>query len=73
MLYSTAPIQEAVFDIRVDKIKVQQSEDLLKFKEFVKEKYPTEKKKHSFSSTIQFGPDSGAVANNTQNELFLFL
>ncbi|MCI1267913.1 MAG: TIGR04255 family protein [Saprospiraceae bacterium] len=57
MIYSNAPIREAVYDIRVDRLNIKQIEDLAAFKELVKDNFPIEKKKHNFTGQIQFSPD----------------
>ena len=69
MAYSNAPIQEAVFDIRIDKLKTSQLKDLLKFKEYLHQEYIIEKKKHAFSSTFELEPGKSEVTSLTKNEL----
>lgn len=57
MNYPNAPIQEALFDIRVDQLNIAQIEDLAKFKDYVKEIFPNEKKQHNFIGQFQLSPD----------------
>lgn len=67
MIYKNAPIQEAVFDVRVDKINVDNGESLSFFGDILKESYPDEKKKNNFSGTIHFNSPSGPETR-TQNK-----
>ena len=57
MTYSNAPIREAIFDIRVDKLNIKQVEDLLVIKDFIEKDYPIEKQKHHITGMFQFSPD----------------
>lgn len=68
MAYQNAPIQEAVFEIAVDRIKIKQVEDLLIIWETLKTEFPNEKKKQNFSSTFQFSPRT-TVGNTAGGEL----
>ena len=57
MIYPNAPIREAVFDIRVDRLNIKQIEDLAVFKDLVKDNFPIEKKRHNVTGLIQFSAD----------------
>ena len=57
MNYPSAPIREAVFDIRIDKLNISNVADLLKIKELVSDQFPIEKKRHNITGTFQFSPD----------------
>jgi uncharacterized protein (TIGR04255 family) len=54
MNYPNAPIREAVFDIRVDRLNIKQTEDLAAFKDLVKDNFPIEKKKHMYLGLFNF-------------------
>jgi uncharacterized protein (TIGR04255 family) len=66
MKYPKAPITEAVFDIKIDKLNIQGVESLLQIKELLKIDFPVEKKQHNFTSMFQFSPDH-QVENKTQS------
>lgn len=61
MKYKNAPIREAVFDVRVDKIDVQSVEDIRRYKEQLPKEYQNELKKVNFTGFFQ-------VADNTEPE-----
>ena len=57
MKYKNAPIQEAVFDVRIDKIGAQSVEDLKKYKEHLPKEYQNERRKNNFSGFFQVTDD----------------
>lgn len=74
MNYPNAPIREAVFDIRVDRLNIKQTEDLAAFKDLVKDNFPSEKKRHNVSGLIQFSTDK-PIESAAQSDLtgYLFI
>lgn len=68
MKYPKAPITEAVFDIRIDKLNLQGVETLEQIKEFVSEEFPLEKKQHEVTNMFQFSlnqqPESKLQSNH---------
>ena len=57
MPYAKAPIKEALFDIRIDKLKIEKVEDLKDFEQFVKESYPKSAIKNQFKGGIKITKD----------------
>jgi len=74
MNYPNAPIREAVFDIRIDKLTINDVNELLSIKEIISKDFPFEKKKHSFTGLFQFVPDK-PIESKTHSDLtgFIFL
>jgi uncharacterized protein (TIGR04255 family) len=68
MNFKNAPIREAVFDIKVDKLNINQIEDLKSFYELVKDNFPSEKKKHNITGLIQFSPED-PIVSKAQSDL----
>ncbi|MFM9909956.1 MAG: TIGR04255 family protein [Chitinophagaceae bacterium] len=57
MIYQNAPIREAVFDIRIDKLNITGVEELLLIRELIFKDFPVEKKRHNITGMFQFSPD----------------
>lgn len=68
MKYRNAPIQEAIFDVRIDKIGVQSVEDLKKYKEHLPKEYQNERKKVNFSGFFQLA-DNKDLEGKTKSDL----
>jgi uncharacterized protein (TIGR04255 family) len=68
MNYKNAPIQEAVFDVRIDRIGVQSVEDLKKYKEHLPDEYQNEKKKVNFSGVFQVAKNK-EIESKTKSDL----
>ena len=74
MNYPIAPIREAVFDIRVDRLNINDVNELLSFKEIVSKDFPIEKKRHNITGMFQFSPDK-PIESKSHSDLtgFIFL
>ena len=74
MVYTNAPIREAVFDIKIDKLNIKQIEDLQAFKEFVSVDFPKEKKRHNITGMFEFSPDK-PIETKAQSDItgYVFL
>lgn len=74
MVYPSAPIREALIDIKIDKLSIDSVEDLLKFKEFVLKDFPVERKRQNVVGTLQIFPDK-PIESRTQSDLlgYVFL
>jgi uncharacterized protein (TIGR04255 family) len=57
MSYNKAPIREAIFDVRIDRLNIKDISNLQEFKSVVIDDFPIEKKKHNVTGTFQFSPD----------------
>ena len=47
MLYPNAPIREALFDIKIDRLNIKAVEDLLAIRDDLKDDFPIEKMRHN--------------------------
>ncbi|MFL0161960.1 TIGR04255 family protein [Aquirufa salirivi] len=74
MNYPKAPIREAVFDIRIDKLNIIDVSELLNIKEAISNDFPIEKKRHNITGMFQFSPDK-PIESKTHSDLtgFIFL
>ncbi len=74
MNYPNAPIREAVFDIRVDKLNIGDVSDLLKIKDNLIEEFPIEKKSHQITGMFQVSEDK-PIESKTHSDLtgFVFI
>ncbi|GIL23790.1 MAG: hypothetical protein BroJett042_23030 [Bacteroidota bacterium] len=72
MKYKTAPIQEAVFDVRIDRIGVQSVEELKRYKDQLPKEYQNEKKKVNFSGLFQVA-DNKELETKTRGDLTGFV
>lgn len=57
MSYNKAPIREAVFDVRIDRLNINDISELQEFKSVVINDFPIEKKKHNVTGMFQFSPE----------------
>ena len=74
MSYIKAPIREAVFDIRVDKLNISNIEDLLDIKNYLTEDFPIEKKKLNITGMLQFSPGKSIESKTHSNLIgYVFL
>lgn len=73
MIYSNAPIREAVFDIRVDTLNITDVNELLSIKEIISTNFPIEKRQHG-TGMFQLSPDK-PVESNAHSDLtgYVFL
>jgi uncharacterized protein (TIGR04255 family) len=74
MIYPNAPIREAVFDIRVDRLNINDVNELLGIKELMFDDFPIEKKRHDITGMFQFSPEK-PIESKTYSDLtgFVFL
>lgn len=74
MNYPKAPIREAVFDIRIDRLNINDVNELLSFKDIVSKDFPVEKKRHDITGMFQFSIDK-PIESKTHSDLtgFIFL
>lgn len=74
MIYSNAPIKEAIFDIRVDRLNISDVNDLLNMKELILKDFPIEKKRHNITGMFQFSVDN-PLESKTHSDLtgFIFI
>lgn len=74
MIYQNAPIREAVFDIKVDKLNILSVEELLQIKELISNDFPIEKKRHDITGMFQFSPDK-PIESKSHSDLtgYIFL
>lgn len=74
MKYQRAPIREAVFDIKVDRLNINDVNELLSVKEIVSKDFPVEKKRHNITGMFQFSPDK-PIESKSHSDLtgFIFL
>jgi|JI10StandDraft_1071094.scaffolds.fasta_scaffold22118_11 uncharacterized protein (TIGR04255 family) len=63
MPYPKAPIQEAIFDVRVDRLAIANTEELSSFHEEVKADFPTQKKRHNLTSSIKFTAEASPLTD----------
>lgn len=68
MKYRNAPIQEAVFDIRIDRIGVPTVEHLKKYKDHLPQEYHNEKKRVNFHGVFQVA-ENKELAAKTKGDL----
>ncbi|MBN7814208.1 TIGR04255 family protein [Algoriphagus pacificus] len=68
MKLQNAPIKEAVFDIRIDKINIQKPEELLKIRDFLSGNFPELKNIHKVHGTIQL-KDGISIKSDTKSDL----
>ncbi|NAY91712.1 TIGR04255 family protein [Muricauda sp. JGD-17] len=68
MRYNNAPIKEAIFDIRIDKLENGSLENLEKFHERIIKDYPEKKKQISFVGKIQL-KDGVKVKDETDSHM----
>jgi uncharacterized protein (TIGR04255 family) len=74
MNYPNAPIREAVLDIRVDRLNINDVNDLLSIREIISESFPIEKKRHNITGMFQFSHDK-PIESKSHSDLtgFIFL
>lgn len=67
-MYNNAPIKEAVFDIKVERLNINDINELLVIKELLANDFPIEKKKYKFASSFQISVDDSNTTGNTKAE-----
>ncbi|PJE03036.1 MAG: hypothetical protein CK427_06180 [Leptospira sp.] len=74
MNYKNPPIEEAIFDVKVENLNISSIEDLELFHGFIKDDYPKKKKNFSFTSSISLDTKN-KVGSQTNSDLigFVFL
>jgi uncharacterized protein (TIGR04255 family) len=74
MNYAKAPIREAVLDIKVDRLNINDVNDLLSVKDIISKEFPIEKKRHNITGMFQFSPGK-AIESKSHSDLtgFIFL
>ncbi len=74
MVYKNAPIREAVFDVRIDKLDIETVEQLASFKDKIIGDFPIEKKKYNVTGSFNFA-DESIVEKSTNRQLlgYIFL
>lgn len=74
MRYNTAPIREAIFDIRIDNLENSKISDLEKLHILISNAYPNKKKQINFIGKIEI-KDNVQINNETNQEIkgFVFL
>ena len=74
MLYPNAPIREALFDIKIDRLNIKAVEDLLAIRDDLKDDFPIEKMRHNVLGTFQITPDKpleGKAQSNLVGYIFI--
>ena len=72
MLYPNAPIREALFDIKIDRLNIKAVEDLLAIRDDLKDDFPIEKMRHNVLGTFQITPDNILLDNCVSNNKIMF-
>lgn len=74
MNYPKSPIREAVFDVRIDRLNINDVYELLSVKEIISKDFPVQKKRHNITGMFQFTPDK-PIESKTHSDLtgFIFL
>lgn len=68
MKYNTAPIREAIFDIRINKLENSKIEELKKLHSLISDAYPNKKKQVDFIGKIEL-KDNIQVSNETNSQI----
>lgn len=71
MVYSKAPIQEAIFDIRIDRLTITKVEELLAFKKIVEEEFPIEKRQ--LTNLFHFSSEKSEAKTHINQTGFVFI
>lgn len=74
MKYLNAPIREAVFDIRVDKLEINDVHDLLQMKAQITDDFHVNEIVHNFTGMLEFSPfkpDETKTVNNLNGFIFI--
>jgi len=74
MKYLNAPIREAVFDIRVDKLEINDVHDLLQMKELITNDFPVKDIVHNITGMLEFSPfkpNETKTVNNLNGFIFI--
>lgn len=72
MQYLKSPIREAVFDIQVEKLSVNNVNDLKIFSSHVKDEFAKSKKRHNFSSTIHLDNEEPLTITEKTESGYIF-
>ncbi|MDI9364566.1 MAG: TIGR04255 family protein [Flavobacterium sp.] len=69
MNYKNAPIQEAIFDIKIDKLNTNQVQSLNAIKDKIDSNFVVEKKRNNFLGTIEFKEEQEPASKIETNDV----